>query len=108
TDNGTTPIPFLPPEEYFLSPTIEPEIQEDKAEEEKGCNKPYEWAQVDPEGNVYPCCQISRRYSVGNLNDLTFEEIWDSEKFTEFREGLTNGNPNRWCAVCNVYNGKRF
>jgi radical SAM protein with 4Fe4S-binding SPASM domain len=101
-------IPFLPPEEYFLSPTIEPEIQEDKAEEEKGCNKPYEWAQVDPEGNVYPCCQISRRYSVGNLNDLTFEEIWDSEKFTEFREGLTNGNPNRWCAVCNVYNGKRF
>ena len=101
-------IPFLPPEEYFLSPTIEPEIQEDKAEEEKGCNKPYEWAQVDPEGNVYPCCQISRHYSVGNLNDLTFEEIWDSEKFTEFREGLTNGNPNRWCAVCNVYNGKRF
>ncbi len=101
-------IPFLPPEDYFPSQTSEPEIQDNISEEEKGCNKPYEWAQVDPEGNVYPCCQISRRYSVGNLNDQTFEEIWNNEKFTEFREGLTNGNPNRWCAVCNVYNGKRF
>jgi hypothetical protein len=34
--------------------------------------------------------------------------VWDSEKFTEFREGLTNDKPNRWCEVCNVYNGKRF
>ena len=69
---------------------------------------PYSWSQVDPEGNVYPCCQISRRYSVGNLNDQNFKEIWNSEKFVEFREGLTNGKPNRWCEVCNVYNGKRF
>lgn len=101
-------IPYLPPEDYFFEQPQEPTIEEIPQEQPKGCNKPYEWAQVDPEGNVYPCCQISRRYSVGNLNDQNFEEIWNSEKFTEFRDGLTNGNPNRWCAVCNVYNGKRF
>jgi len=101
-------IPYLPPEEYFAGHPEAPLIEENNSEEKKGCHMPYTWAQVDPEGNVYPCCQISRRYSVGNLNDQDFEGIWNSEKFVEFREGLTNGKPNRWCAVCNVYNGKRF
>ncbi len=99
-------IPYLPPENYF--PTPQPQVEEEKSEEDRGCNMPYTWAQVDPEGNVYPCCQISRRYSIGNLNEQEFEGIWNSEKYVEFREGLTNGKPNRWCEVCNVYNGKRF
>ena len=101
-------IPYLPPEDYLSLPQAKPISEEKSSEEKKGCHMPYSWAQVDPEGNVYPCCQISRRYSVGNLNDQDFEGIWNSEKFVEFREGLTNGNPNRWCEVCNVYNGKRF
>jgi radical SAM protein with 4Fe4S-binding SPASM domain len=101
-------IPYLPPEDYLTDIPKETCIEINKPEEEKGCHMPYSWAQVDPEGNVYPCCQISRRYSLGNLNDQNFEQIWGGDKFTEFREGLTNGNPNKWCAVCNVYNGKRF
>jgi radical SAM protein with 4Fe4S-binding SPASM domain len=99
-------IPYLPPEEYLATQQQQPCIEE--KEDDRGCHMPYTWAQVDPEGNVYPCCQISRRYAVGNLNEQDFEGIWDSEKFVEFREGLTNGKPNRWCEVCNIYNGKRF
>lgn len=101
-------IPYLPPEDYFPEPYPNAKAEKKQKKEHKGCAKPYEWVQVDPYGNIYPCCQISRRYAVGNLNDQNFKKLWDSEKFTEFREGLTNGNPNRWCAVCNVYNGKRF
>ncbi|PIP72106.1 MAG: hypothetical protein COW89_08235, partial [Nitrospinae bacterium CG22_combo_CG10-13_8_21_14_all_47_10] len=99
-------IPYLPPEEYLATQQQQPCIEE--KEDDRGCHMPYTWTQVDPEGNVYPCCQISRRYPVGNLNEQDFEGIWDSERYVEFREGLTNGKPNRWCEVCNIYNGKRF
>ena len=102
-------IGYLPPEDYLgirnsfaVDPLAEPWPAESK------CDRPYEWVQVQADGNVYPCCQISQRYSVGNINDKTFEEIWNSSKFLNFREGLKNENPNRWCRVCNIYKGKRF
>jgi radical SAM protein with 4Fe4S-binding SPASM domain len=102
-------IGYLPPEEYLetQSPFSIDEFAEPWPEGSK-CDRPYEWVQVQSGGNVYPCCQIAQRYSVGNVQDKSFEDVWNSPKFVEFREGLKNGNPNRWCEVCNVYNGKRF
>ena len=98
-------IPFKPPENYFGNAKIMPEK---KFSEDLRCNKPYEWVQVNNEGNVFPCCQIAQRYSVGSIVDKTFEDIWNEEEYKIFREGLENGNPNPWCQSCNIYNGKRF
>jgi radical SAM protein with 4Fe4S-binding SPASM domain len=102
-------IGYLPPEEYLetTNPFAIDEFAESLPEGSK-CDRPYEWVQVQSDGNIYPCCQIAQRYSVGNIQDKTFEDVWVSPTFVEFREGLKNGNPNRWCEVCNVYNGKRF
>ncbi|GEM_PF-568570 len=102
-------IGYLPPEDYLEAnnPFAFDEFAEPWPEGSK-CDRPYEWVQVQSDGNVYPCCQIAQRYSVGNVQDKSFEDVWNSPTFTEFRDGLKNGNPNRWCEVCNVYNGKRF
>ncbi len=102
-------IGYLPPEDYLetANPFGIDELAEPWPESSK-CDRPYEWVQVQSDGNVYPCCQIAQRYSVGNVQDKTFEDVWKSPEFVEFREGLKNGNPNRWCEVCNIYNGKRF
>ncbi len=102
-------IGYLPPEDYLetANPFAIDKFAEPWPEGSK-CDRPYEWVQVQSDGSVYPCCQIAQRYSVGNVQDKTFEEVWNSPTFVEFREGLKNGKPNRWCEVCNIYNGKRF
>jgi len=98
-------IPFKPPENYFGNAEVVPEK---KIKEDIRCNKPYEWVQVNNDGDVFPCCQIAQRYSVGSIFEKTFEEVWSGKKYKEFREGLENDNPNPWCQSCNIYNGKRF
>ena len=96
---------FKPPENYF---GVSESINEIKTNGGARCNKPYDWVQVNNDGNMFPCCQIAQRYSVGSIIGNTFEEVWNGRKYKEFREGLENGNPNRWCQSCNIYNGKRF
>lgn len=57
------------------------------------CRAPFEFCEIHSDGNVYPCCPAyCKAYSFGNLNDNTFEEIWNSEKANKFREHLLNGD----------------
>lgn len=43
---------------------------------------------VDIMQNLYPCCYAyNLNYSVGNLADETFEQIWENEKYERFRSG---------------------
>jgi len=98
-------IPFKPPENYFGNAKL---MHEKKVREDTRCNKPYEWVQVNNDGDVFPCCQIAQRYSVGNITEKTFEDVWNGKEYREFRKGLETDNPNPWCQSCNIYNGKRF
>ena len=41
------------------------------------CRYPWETVQVLTDGSVRPCCWCNN--SAGNLNDNTFEEIWNGE-----------------------------
>ena len=98
-------IPFKPPENYFENQEINPG---NKINKNSRCNKPYEWVQINNDGDIFPCCQIAQRYSVGSIIEKNFEDVWNGNQYRELREGLENGNPNPWCKSCNVYNGKRF
>lgn len=57
---------------------------------------------ITPDGKVYPCCFLSERdeYVMGNLNDLTFEEIWKTEQFEEFRKGSLDELQSDVCKTC--------
>ena len=39
------------------------------------CTQPFLWVQVHAGGAVYPCCQMSARWSVGNLDEADFEQL---------------------------------
>lgn len=97
-------ITYLPPENYLHQENAGDPLQIAKAK----CEIPYKWIQIGSDGSIFPCCQISKKITVGNLNDNTFEQIWNSEKFKKFRGDLEAGTPNDWCKICNVYKGKRF
>ncbi len=55
-------------------------------------------------GNVLPCYDdFYQNHSMGNINELHIREIWNSEKYTTFRETLKKKNgrkSNPICAKC--------
>lgn len=73
------------------------------------CTQPFRWVEVGDNGNVYPCCQMAKRFPVGNLNTHTFEEIWNGPGYRRLLDGLKpGGTPIDVCAQCNMYRGKNF
>jgi len=73
------------------------------------CNSPLNWVQVGLDGAVYPCCQMSQRVNMGNLNEQSFEKLWNGDKYQKLFSGLADGGePLDVCKECNVFNGKNF
>ena len=73
------------------------------------CNWPLQWVQVHLNGNVFPCCQMEKKYALGNLYLSPFYKIWRSEHSKRFLDGLRRGaSPNPVCQSCNIYRGKNF
>ncbi|MCK4882634.1 MAG: SPASM domain-containing protein, partial [Candidatus Omnitrophica bacterium] len=48
---------------------------------------------VDWEGNVFPCCAMPRapELAIGNLLEDDYSTIWNSEKYTRYRESILRG-----------------
>lgn len=51
---------------------------------------------VDPFGSVLPCNGSTEKMSMGNLNNQTWEEIWNSEKAINIREMVKKCKKNCW------------
>ena len=51
---------------------------------------------LDPFGNILPCNGSKEPWSMGNLSEKSFEEIWNSEKAKQVREKVINCNKNCW------------
>ena len=65
------------------------------------CILPWIHTYIDPDGTVKPCC-MAENADMGNLHDHTsIKEIYNNDKFKEFRLKLLNGSelPNE-CRVC--------
>jgi radical SAM protein with 4Fe4S-binding SPASM domain len=53
---------------------------------------------ITQEGEVLLCCESP--YCLGNLNDFTLEEIWNSKKMTEIRTSFRKGYYPCECGPC--------
>lgn len=51
---------------------------------------------IDPYGNVMPCNGSDEPMVMGNLNDQTFDEIWNSKKADEVRDRVKNCKKQCW------------
>lgn len=51
---------------------------------------------VDPWGNILACNGSSEPWIMGNLNEYSFEEIWQSERAEEVRQRVQNCDRNCW------------
>jgi radical SAM protein with 4Fe4S-binding SPASM domain len=75
--------------EYQLSSNGDAESRRRQA---TTCYVPHFFLTIVPDGHVYPCCIIkdakSGKYSMGNINDKTLREIWDSEQRRKIHERI--------------------
>ena len=60
------------------------------------CRSPYEYAHVQANGDVYPCCPSKFGKIIGNLTMQTIDEIWMSEEAQSVRDSIEQGD-YRYC-----------
>jgi radical SAM protein with 4Fe4S-binding SPASM domain len=50
------------------------------------CPQPFYLMQINPEGNVVPCCSMETAYVAGNIKTESLYDIWNGKRFYEFRK----------------------
>lgn len=50
------------------------------------CPQPFYLMQINPEGNIVPCCAMETAYIAGNCKEDTLYNIWNGQKFNDFRK----------------------
>ena len=58
------------------------------------------YMQILPNGEVYPCCRGPEELLMGNVNENTAEEIWNSERYREFRRRMQARDYHETCRTC--------
>ncbi|WPX07800.1 radical SAM protein [Anaerocellum danielii] len=71
----------------------------------KICPQPFYMLQVNPDGNVVPCCSASYPIILGNVSEKNIVDIWYSKKFKEFQRKMLDGvkNASDVCSRCKQY-----
>jgi MoaA/NifB/PqqE/SkfB family radical SAM enzyme len=71
------------------------------------CYIPFRFCVIHADGRVTPCCPSS--YVVGNAIETSFERIWNSVRFKDFRSkayrlpSLKREAPSSWCYCCDHF-----
>lgn len=60
------------------------------------CDMSFDTFFIDPYGDVMPCNGTKCKEVMGNLNNNTFDEIWNSKEAEEVRKIVRNCNRNCW------------
>lgn len=69
----------------------------------KICSQPFYIMQVNPDGNIVPCCSMEYPIILGNAKNESASQIWRSDKFNKFRKNLLELKANQVCAKCKLY-----
>jgi len=74
------------------------------------CPQAFFTMQINPDGKVVPCYQISYPAIMGDGNHQTMREIWNGDAYRSFRRAMLNGRniANDVCARCNFIKYRLF
>lgn len=74
------------------------------------CPQAFFTMQINPDGKVVPCYQITYPGIMGDVHHQTLQEIWNGEAYNKFRRSMLNGraNVNEVCAKCNFIRYRLF
>ena len=71
------------------------------------CIQPFNRIEIYENGDVYNCCPpFINYYSIGNIYQNSFDEIWNGEKVKELRKKILNGDFSLCSDLCNRKNNE--
>ena len=70
------------------------------------CSEPWERLYIRGNGGVYPCCQPAIGPLVGNVNNSSIHDIWNSAEMRNIRDGIARGDWSKIpsCGKCLMEN----
>lgn len=73
--------------------------------EAKVCPQPFYMMQINPDGNVVPCCSTHYPKIIANIKDESASDIWNGKIFTDFRRNMLEGAKfaSDICSKCTLY-----
>jgi radical SAM protein with 4Fe4S-binding SPASM domain len=81
---------------------VELDISDKLYDRDNPCPWPWQGVYLDVVGNVVPCCRIgdARVCSMGNINNTDFDDIWNSDKYRDFRDMHKENKIPKICSSC--------
>lgn len=68
------------------------------------CPQPFYLLQVNPDGNIAPCCSMETPITLGNIQNKSIKEIWQGPCYKNFQLMLLKDkSKNPICAKCQTY-----
>ena len=64
------------------------------------CFNAASYAKISPNGDVFPCCISPPDLVMGNVNEKSFEEIWNGPMYRQLRREMFSGKWRESCATC--------
>ncbi len=74
------------------------------------CPQPFYFMQINPDGNIIPCCSMETPVILGNLKNDKLKDIWLGDKFKIFRQIQLLKEKNKFpvCKNCQQYKYMMF
>lgn len=71
----------------------------------KICSQSFYMLQVNPDGNIVPCCNAKPPCVLGNIKEKAFQDIWLGETYRAFHRRMLDGvsHATKTCAECTYY-----
>lgn len=69
------------------------------------CGMAMNYVKITPNGKVYPCCRGPEELEMGNVLENSFEEVWNGDRYQEFRRRMFAGEYPDVCSTCLVLTG---
>ena len=61
------------------------------------CVLPWVHVNLNPNGEVVPCCVSTNNYVIGDLNNQPIEDIWNSPRMVNLRQQFLDGKKPSTC-----------
>lgn len=75
-------------------------------DKQSSCHYLENWVYIDPDGMVNPCPYWDTTEPLGNLNLMSFNEIWEGPEYQALRRRISDGVFTGNCAVCPEISGR--
>lgn len=67
------------------------------------CYVPFFHTVIQSNGDVIPCCYTDDGFTMGNIREMSLQEIWNNEKYKCFRESAKGEHKMDMCQSCRQY-----